>query len=603
MKSKKLILIPGAMLCLGALFACGKSKPNFFEGLTNGFESTEFEKYLKLPTGLSTIDKGYGEYIRDQALFNSFETMKSTKTEYLSSGTSPFFLSMPIYNPGQRVYEIISGRAIAIGQMGQFDSFDMRTPFSDNAQQIKAESVTEYYGSTNTNPVIRHYDKSYRATYDAHSSSVIYTSPTNNEYLCWADKKGEKEEGDLPYYVYRLTKGSKNFKFMSADKMANDGADDVIFKTKENGSNNLSELKKGIELMAQAEFNEDFRKCMNAMPECATIDSLQRSDFGYAQYALASEVSSADSAIYLTDGKNNAYVYYTYVSNQGLVPTSEGSLMSMGANAADPQSDGSVPAYETTTILAKMTYLNNKWVCSDMTTGFKVYLTADENQNVYSQPKCFCSEYYRISASYDKLGEFGKIEDAELYNAPNFTVGLNFYNMSEDERPDPDDPEQVKIPNSFTPKKYEDTYLVNFNPLTDSNIFTNGGIYDHTYSARKAGQEIPDDEYMFYGSVNFAPQWFVCEDENGKHPYDSSNYCFTVSINNAEGEPIDVLIPDSSTFAGSASQYLEIVDDSDPNKPDGAIKVNDSRTFDFIIQGKPTDGGFEVTKFVIANYN
>lgn len=582
MKFKKVILIPASVMCLAALSSCGKTSDSIFAGLKNGYESVEYEKYFKLPSNLFTLEQGYGLYVAQTAELNTIKFMRSTKATNFEVGTAPFFANMPMFTPGTKD-EAQALNSVNYNKMGSYVTV---SPFSSSVSKREAETTVKYYGSKEGNPVLHEVETSIRSDYDSYTQTTIKSEPTNNEYIEYVDKIPETEDQQT---IFMLVKGHKDQRVL----LANDSSSEVLIYKK------MLELPEGADPKEQLENDaratlitqlDNIKSAFLHRAECATYENLSKSEpeeaANYQKQYIGGDVRNVT---YLGDGKGNIY-QYSYIAKPDLdVPVYSSS------------DSPTVVGFEVSEAVAKLRYDNTLgWLLDNKTTAAKAYVKADEKLNPYATPKCLCSEYRHIDVNYNDLGEFGSIEDAELYkDAPDLRVQLTFHNLEE------------------VTQEVPDKVLV-FDPNEDENMYTNGGIYDHTFSARKAGL-IKNNQYVFYGEANFGTAAFApAEDplEEMARKFSSNHYSVKTELITNDGKPAVNVEPypgdeeKRPTIDEKLSETIKIREETEkPNtievnygsdESESLISVN-ARKVNFYIQlVKNQDNTYTVEEFTIT---
>lgn len=586
--NKKVILIP-AVMCLAALSSCGQNNNSILAGLKNGFESVEYEKYFSLPSNLFTIEKGYGQYVAQTSAINTATRVRSTKATNFEVGTAPFFANMPMFTPGTKQIVFYPTNNNASG-MVQDSKVNVRvSPFTSNVSKREAETTVKYYGSKDTNPVLHEVESSIRSDYDSYTQTTIKSQPTSDEYIQYIDNIPETEEKT----IFTLVRSHNLYGALQKENNSSFDADIVYKKMKR-----LSEEDDPKEILdkdARATLITQIANVTSAFeegePECATFNNL--SEIGISAETNTQHAGGATSSdfTFLSDGKGNIYEYSYMASDDVDVPVYNNAPY-----------EYTVKGFEVSEAIVKLRYDNNiGWLIDNMTTAAKVYVKADAKLKPYATPKCLCSEYRHIDINYGDLGEFGNIEDAELYqDAPDLLVNLSINNLDE------------SVPSTVGSK------VLVCDPNEDENMYINGGIYDHTFSARKAGL-IKNDQYVFYGEANLGTQLFAETPQSEyelTQAYTSSHYYVQttlVSRNGAttinvepysddetKGSTIDKKLSDTITIYDGAVTPKAIEVNYGDDEEQGEGKFIGGRVVNFYILLEKENENYTVEEFTIT---
>lgn len=554
MKTKKILLIPSAMLCLAALASCGKTQSRF----TNGFESPELERYFNLPKNLKVVAKEYGEYVYEQSFINA-NLANSAKTTLQIAGSDAFFDSL---------------------KRGTTTS-KLSTPFSPSSMVIHGTTEVKKYDDEY--PVTTMTEKSYRSKIDANGQS---SSSFENDftYLSYIEPEDENKLG-----VYTVTKGTSSLLAGGSfdpgltgltykTKVAEATADQfdqlkVLFKDKENKAI-LKNAYISAPLLTMAQGGMKANSVFNRYCTLKGFDLTENSEemlLNSSRNPSRKELIKSNLNFYL-DGNKTIYANLSTNYEEGYVPSrtfidkvKEGSL---------PKSllmEYLIPAYNRVTMTAKMTlHSDNQWYCDNIATNLKIFVGKDENLNNYSTPRCLCSEYYCTDLNYESCGNYGAIEKVDaVYSATKYGVGVDIY--------DGDDA-------SGYYHDVKQSYI--YDGANDSTLDHIGGIYDYTMTFRALGliPEIDTNKRVFYGTfdVSDTETIEIGEDET----ISVSSIDLKVSLLDKEDETTIDLLSDTSVVK-IEEENLEIKEDSS----NWLHVISTGATYEFVIYITLKDDG------------
>lgn len=392
---KKLVLLTGALLSLGALSACGNKQAKNID-----MAIKEMDDKFKIPDGLLVADENFARYARQAAEENLYYAKRV---------------------PQKTVYQSVTNlnAAVGLGKVTQGDPY--KTISSDvvsdpDIYQLPIDSSAVYRNDyTETMSLYDNYLSEYilsgRNKYTNEGGSTLDYKNVSSLYNYWPEQEKDKDTYAIRNYVEEskaYKAGTFNYKTLAGSGLKKEDAE--------------AKIKAGVgkQVINMYKTVTDKKPTLTVVGSEDKDTDLQRAAQNFNEKTIKKDGYDKQFKYYWTSDHKTIYLYQSEITGSSYVyPTNQ-------IRAPFMTDKDIIPVYSVMTRVSKLTHYDlndiHAWQVDYYGMFGKTYTTKDNNLITYDKPKCVASEYYYISSDYNSIGsmDFPLVEEVEEYNNEDF---------------------------------------------------------------------------------------------------------------------------------------------------------------------------------------